>query len=176
MAWEYLKTEQFDIRYKIAAEHLPENKVILDLNCGEPNFRKFIKHKKYIANDVFIPDDITGVEFWKMEDHLIDLKSDIIVIFGYGGGEFTGEPLESNTAGESLVRLAEKYHPEYIAIEMVQKWQSDFNAMGKIAKNLRDVGYKMIFNKKMSIVPVTHYHNKRLLRIFKLNERISKTI
>ena len=54
MAWEYLKTEEFNIRYKIVADIIDvKDKVIMDLNCGEPNFQKYITgYKEYICNDL----------------------------------------------------------------------------------------------------------------------------
>ena len=60
--WEYLKTDQFDERYKIASEFLGDvsDKVILDLNCGEPRFKKYIKCKEYIATDIYEPLDKEG--------------------------------------------------------------------------------------------------------------------
>jgi hypothetical protein len=171
MAWEYLTTKKFDVRYEIAANHLPEDKVILDLNCGEAGFRKFIKYKRYIGNDVITPlcAGDKKEKFWEFlfhEDRDIDVKSDIIVLFGYGGGEFTGEPLESKTAGESLIRLANKYNPEYIVIEMTQKWENDFKAMTNLSKKLDE--YKGVFEIEMNLGG-EHYHDKRLMKIFKLN-------
>lgn len=165
MAWEYLKTEPFDIRYKVAAEHLPDlsDKTILDLNCGEPNFRKYIKYKKYYANDIFKPDNIDGIEFIQKRDDEIDIKTDIVALFGYGGGEFTGQPLESKKASETIIRLS-KYEPEYIIVEMAQKWEDDFKIMSSLKKNLK---YKVHFETKLEIEPVDHYHNQRLLTIFK---------
>lgn len=166
MAWEYLKTEPFDIRYKIVAEHLPDlsDKTVLDLNCGEPAFRKFIKCKKYYANDIFKPDNIDGVEFIQKKDDEIDIKTDIIVLFGYGGGELTGQPLESKTASETLIKLS-KYKPEYIVVEMVQKWEDDFKIMSSLKKLLTD--YSVHFERRIDIEPVEHYHNRRFVTIFK---------
>ena len=43
MAWEYLKTKEFDIRYKIVADIIDvKDKVIMDLNCGEPNKNTYL--------------------------------------------------------------------------------------------------------------------------------------
>lgn len=165
MAWEYLKTKPFDIRYKIAAKHLPPNLCVLDLNCGEPRFKNYYKHCGYIANDVFQPEDVSGIKFIKDKDENIDIKSDIITLFGYGGREFTGEPLESNTAGESLIRLVEKYEPKYVVIEMARKWEKDFHIMSLLTERLKK--YHMIAEEKIDIMPITHYHNKRFIRIFK---------
>ena len=172
MAWEYLKTKEFDVRYAVAAAFLPEDKIILDLNCGEPNFRKFIKHKKYYANDINDPDDITGVSFMHCKDDEVGGKKfkindpiDFIVLFGYGGGEFTGEPLESKTAGESLVRMANEYNPKGIIIEMAQKWQTDFRTMTHLKIKLKK--YKVVAKIEMNFGGV-HYHNKRLMEVFKI--------
>ena len=168
-----MNTKEFDRRYKVVAKLLGDlsDKVILDLNCGQAGFRKFIKYKRYIANDVFLPDDIKIGKFWEflnMSDKDVDVKSDIIVLFGYGGGEFTGEPLESKTAGESLVRLAKKYRPEYVVVEMCQKWENDFKIMTNLEKELSDF-YRIQFAKKIDMGE-DHYHLKRLIKIFRIKE------
>ena len=163
-----MKSEHFNLRYKIVAEQLPKDKVILDLNCGEPNFRRFLKHKKYYANDVNIPDNIDEIEFMQIPDDQVDVKSDIIVLFGYGGGEFTGEPLESKTAGESLIRLAKKYRPKYVVVEMCQKWENDFKIMTSLEKELKDY-YTIQFVRKIDMGG-GHYHLKRLIKIFRIKE------
>mgnify|MGYP006957730002 CR=1 FL=1 len=138
----------------------------MDLNCGEPNFRKFIKYKKYYANDIFTPEDTTGIEFRKCRDDEVDIKADVIVLFGYGGGEFTGQPMESSTAGETVIRLSEKYKPEFIVLEMAWKWEKDFKIMTDLTNRLKD--YKILFSERCNIEPVEHYHDKRYIRIFKL--------
>ena len=166
MAWEYLNTREFDERYKIVAKQLPEGLSVLDMNCGEPRFKKYYKYSKYTANDVFQPQDIKGIDFIKCKDEEVDRPMEILTLFGYGGGEFTGEPLESATAGESLIRLVEKYKPEYVVIEMVRKWEKDFHIMSLLTEKLKK--YKMIAEEKIDILPITHYHNKRFIRIFKL--------
>ena len=169
-----MKTEAFNIRYKIAAEHLPKDKVILDLNCGEPNFRRFLKHKAYYANDINTPDNTSELTlFMHCPDDQIDIpsflpKPDIIVLFGYGGGEFTGEPLESKTAGESLIRLAKKYRPKYVVVEMCQKWENDFKIMTSLEKELKDY-YTIQFVRKIDMGG-GHYHLKRLIKIFRIKE------
>lgn len=166
----YLKTEPFDIRYKIVADYFARNgnvtvgKVIIDLNCGEPRFKRYIPYRKYYANDVYIPDDVTGIEFSKITDEQVDEKADILCCFGYGGGEFTNHPLESRTADKSIYRLA-KYNPEYIVLEMAQKWENDFHIMSNLIKNLTD--YKVVLEKKYQIPPANHYHDIRQVTILK---------
>lgn len=165
MAWEYLSTKEFDERYRIVAQQLPQGKVVLDLNCGQPHFKNFYKYSKYTANDVFVPKDTKGIEFLHCKDEDVDVPMEILTLFGYGGGEITGEPLESKKAGESLVRLSEKYHPEYIVIEMCQKWEDDFKIMTCLKEKLKD--YEVVFEKRLKI-DEGHYHNKRLITILKL--------
>ena len=165
MAWEYLKTKEFDIRYKIAAKHLPKNLSVLDINCGEPHFKNYYQYSRYTANDVFVPDNTEGIRFLQIKDSELDEGAEIICLFGYGGGEHTGEPLESKEAGNTLIRLAQKYTPEYIVIEMAQKWEDDFKIMTTLTGNLKE--YERIFEKRIEIEPIDHYHNKRLLTILK---------
>lgn len=161
----YLKTKPFEIRYKIVADFLGDlsDKVIIDLNCGEPLFKNHIKFKRYIANDIFVPDNIDGIEFRQCTDTEIDEKCDVLCVFGYGGGELTGEELESKTTGDSLVRLS-KYNPKYIVVEMTQKWEDDFSVLSKLKEKL---GYAEVFRKRIEIEPAEHYHDKRLITIFK---------
>lgn len=164
MAWEYLSTEPFDERYKVVARYLPAELEVLDLNCGNPRFKNFYKYKKYTANDVFVPNDTAGIEFLHCKDEQVDVPADVMTLFGYGGGEFTGEPLESKEAGNTLVRLAKKYHPKYIVIEMTQKWEEDFKIMTALTERLDE--YEVVLDKKIEIEPANHYHDKRFIRIF----------
>lgn len=164
----YLKTEKFEVRYKIVADFLGDatkRQTVLDLNCGEPLFRKYIKCGRYYCNDVWIPDNIpSNLTFYLESDDKIDIKSHILCCFGYGGGEHTKHPLESKTCGDSIVRLAE-YKPKYIVLEMAQKWEDDFKIMSGLKERLPD--YKLVFEKKLEIEPAKHYHDKRLINILK---------
>ena len=160
----YLKTEPFNIRYKIVANYLKgkiKKPVIVDINCGEPNFRKYIDYGKYYANDIFQPDDVGDINFLLDTDTAVDVKPDILCVFGYGGGEFTGQELESKTVGETILKLA-KYNPRYIIVESAQKWEDDY----KLFTNLNLLKYKLVYSKKINIEPVIHYHNKRLIKIY----------
>jgi len=158
----YLKTEPFLERYKVVANFLPDlsDKVVVDLNCGEPNFRKFIKYKRYVANDIFVPDNLDGYEFIHDTDTAVDVKADVLCVFGYGGGEHTGHPLESKTTGSSLVRLSE-YKPKYIVIEMAHKWEDDFKIYSTLKEQLKD--YKTVFTHSLDLGD--HYHDKRFINI-----------
>lgn len=172
MHWQYLATKPYDLRYLIVAEHLPtEGKTILDLNCGQGNFRHYINCKEYFANDVFVPENTEGMTFLHKRDTEIDFKTDIISLFGYGGGEVTGEPLESKEAGNTLIRLATKYQPEYIVLEMVQKWEDEHHIMTNLKNRL--TGYRVLFEQRINIEPVNHYHDKRLIIILKLCKKLS---
>ena len=60
----YLKTEPFNIRYKIVANYLKgkiKKPVIVDINCGEPNFRKYIDYGKYYAAEQVAKDRHIGI-------------------------------------------------------------------------------------------------------------------
>ncbi len=166
----YLKTEPFDIRYKIVADYFSKTNeatdgmVVLDLNCGEPRFFKYIKSRRYLANDVYMPDDIKGIVFLQTTDDKMDCSSDILCCFGYGGGEFTGHPLESKTTSESIYRLA-RHNPKYIVLEMSMKWEQDYKIMSTLIKNLS--AYEVVLERKYEILPAEHYHDKRQLTILK---------
>lgn len=172
MAWEYLKTEEFNIRYKIVADIIDvKDKVIMDLNCGEPNFQKYITgYKEYICNDLE-PIENKDVKFLQVPDSKIDIKADIYTLWGYGGGELTGEPLESHTIRDTLIRLA-GYKPETIVIEMVQKWR-DMGAIEWFSERLKE--YKITFQKEYSVEPITHYHNQRIITIWSIQTQQIKT-
>jgi len=162
----YLKTKPFEIRYKIVAEQLGDtsDKIIVDLNCGEPLFKNYIKYKEYYANDVFMPDDVSGITFSQTTDDKVDKKADILCLFGHSGGLHTGHPMESKTISDTVVRLA-GYEPEYIVLEMAQKWENDFGIMSDLKNRLK--GYKEIFEQKINIEPVSHYHDQRQISILK---------
>ncbi len=166
MAWEYLKYKPFLIRHKIIAKYSPPNLSVLDINCGEPNFKHFYKYSRYVANDIIKPENTEGIEFLQIPYEKLDIGTDIILCLGYGGRELTGEPLESKTAGKTIIRLAKKYKPHFIAIEMVTKWEDDYGIMTKLKEQLED--YQVVFKKRICIkYELEHYHNKRLITIFK---------
>lgn len=171
MAWEYLKTDKFAERYKVVADFLPDTSemVILDLNCGEPRFREFIKYKKYIATDINEPDNVDGIDFYQIKDKEVDFKADVVCLFGCGAAEFTGHFMESPTERKTLKRLI-KHKPKFVVIESAKKWQDDFQWFGKVEEVL--VGYTKVFEKLLEIneevdgFPADHYHNERLINIY----------
>lgn len=160
----YLKTKPFEIRYKIVADFLGDvsDKTIVDLNCGEPLFKNYVKYGAYFANDVFMPDDISGIVFSQVTDDKVDIRPDILCMFGYGGGEYTNHPMESKTSSDTIVRLA-KYNPEYIVIEMCQKWADEYKIMDNLEARLPE--YKKVFEKRIEVEPNQHYHDKRCIFI-----------
>lgn len=163
----YLKTKPFEERYKVVADFLNpliKEGVVVDINCGEPLFKNHIKHSRYVANDIFVPDSTEGIEFKHCTDTDVDVKPDILCIWGYGGAEHTGNDMESKTAGQTILRLA-KYKPEYIILEMAQKWENDFQIMSNLKVKLD--GYEEVFFKKLDIEPVSHYHDKRQVSILR---------
>lgn len=160
----YLKTKPFEIRYKIVADFLGDlsDKVIVDINCGEPLFKNYIRCREYHANDVFMPDDIDGIKFSQITDDKVDLKSDILCLFGHSGGQHTGHPMESKTVSDTIVRLA-RYKPEYIVVEMAQKWEDDFKIMTDLENRLPE--YKKVLEQRIEIEPKEHYHDFRYINI-----------
>lgn len=168
--YEYLKTEQSDERYRIVAEYFSKTNeamdgmIVLDLNCGEPRFKNFIPYKKYLANDIVQPEDTKGITFFQTTDDKMDCSCDILCLFGFGGGKHTGQPLESQTEEESIVRLA-KHNPKYIMLEMCQKWQNDFKIMSSMIERLP--AYEVVLKKELLIGDTGHYHDSRILNILK---------
>lgn len=171
MAWEYLDTKLYeDARYKIGAEHLvTKDKIVLDLDCGSGNFRKYIDYKLYIGNDVRWPKDTSGMIFKQCNDTEIDDAHDVLCVWGYGGGELTGEPLESGTLRESIYRLIEKHRPESVLIEMVRKWEEKYNAMTEISDRVVGYGYKVKHRENIDIDD-DHYHAHRMVLILCRND------
>ena len=167
MTWEYLSTKPFDIRYQIAADYFGDcsEEVILDLNCGDPRFRKYVKCKKYYANDINEQKNTKGMTFYQKPDTEIDMPCDILCCFGYSGGEYTGEPQESATATDSIVRIAKKHKPEHIVIEMVERWQNKYGAQSTFRRRLKN--YEMVFVEKYRIKPARNFYNKRFITIWK---------
>jgi len=168
MAWEYLKTEPFENRYKVVSEFLKdkiENPIVVDLNCGEPLFAKHIKWKEYHANDLFMPDNIEGLDFRQIPDSEVDIKSDLLVMFGCGAGEFTGQDMESKTATDSFIRLA-GHKPKYIVMESSPEWEKRYSYISMVIKRLDK--YKVVLDKTIVIPPGEHYHDTRRIIICKL--------
>ena len=163
--YSYLRTDQSDERYRVVSDFIKETGIVVDINAGEPRFKNFIKYDKYYANDIRQPDDTSGIDFTLCDDTEVDISSDLLCIWGYGGGEFTGEPLESKTAGETIIRLAE-YNPEYIVLEMAQKWEDDFKIISTLTKKLTN--YNVVLDKKLDIGDDGHYHSSRQIRILKI--------
>jgi len=164
----HLLDKRFDVRYKLVAAYLDEKtmgKVIVELNAGEPRLSNYVlDYREYYANDINEPNDTCGVKYEIQTDTEVDINSDILMVFGYGAGEYTGQKLESSTVGDSIVRLA-KYNPEYIVIEMCQQWENEFKAMTSLIQKLPN--YLVGFEAKFNVEPVGHYHDKRHLVILK---------
>lgn len=166
----YLKTEPFEERYKIVGEYLKdkiEKPVVVDVNCGEPLFSKYIDYKEYHCNDVYMPDNIDGLNFTHDTDTVVDVKPDVLCIFGYGAGERTKHPQESHTAGETILRLA-MYKPEYIVIEMSTEWERRYEQITWFKQKLNN--YKIVLEKNVDIPPKKHYHDLRQVLILKIYE------
>jgi hypothetical protein len=168
MEWKWLNTIESDMRYKIVSQYLGDisDKVVLDLNCGQTGMHKYIKCKEYIANDVFEPEDISGITFLNKKDEEIDIPCDILCLFGVGNGEMTGMPLESKTERQSISRLI-KHNPEVVVIEMTQQWIDKYDLMRKYDELL--VGYTPKMEIKLSLYPLDHYHNIRVIKIYGKN-------
>ena len=164
--WEHLKNEKFHTRYKIVASLIDTTDMkILDLDCGEPDFSKYTKHKEYVCNDLY-PINNNNVIFKQVADSEIDEPSDLLVMFGYGCGEFTGVPQESKTAMEAIIRNS-KHKPRYIVIEAATKFFEAYNILEEFKNKLTD--YKLEHHIKLDVcLPDNHYHNKREIIIFKI--------
>lgn len=166
----YLSNKFFEERYKIVADFLKdkiENPIVVDLNCGEPLFSKHIKFKEYYANDLYKPEFKENINFRQISDELVDIKPDLLCMFGCSAGELTNNDLESKTATNSLFRLAE-YKPEFIVIESSTEWEKRYNYLTMIKEKLSN--YIVVFEKNLEIEPKEHYHDFRKIIIFKLKK------
>lgn len=163
--WLHLKDNKFHSRYKIVASLIDTTDMkILDLDCGEPDFSKYTKHKEYVCNDVF-PINNPDVHFKQVSDTEIDEPSDLLVMFGYGCGEFTGVEQESKTAMEAIVRNS-KHKPKYVVVETATKFFEAYNILNEFKNKLN--GYELEYHIKLDVsLPDNHYHNKREIIIFK---------
>jgi hypothetical protein len=168
MEWKWLNTTESDMRYKIVSQFLGDtsDKVILDLNCGQAGLRKYIPYKEYIANDVFEPEDLRGITFLKKKDDEIDIPCDILCLFGVGNGEMTQMPLESKSERESIKRLI-RHNPKFVIIEMTQQWIDKYDLMSRYDEILKD--YQPKVEVKLSLYPIDHYHNIRVIKIYGKN-------
>lgn len=130
MAWEYLSL--MDRRLEVVADYLngkTKNKVIVDLDCLEARLLMYITHnfKKYLGNDVLnkFP-SIKAANFFQMTDEKFVQtieECDILLVFGYGGFEITGEQLESQTLNDSVKYLVGKTKPEIVILESVWEFE-----------------------------------------------------
>lgn len=141
MAWEYLDTEAFDIRFMVVAGYLRDKikgKTILDLNCGSARFRKYIPdtYRKYHMNDVrdiSFDMNLKQVYYWRSDEEMVDLmknkKIDILLYFGHGYGERTGEKLESGTVLNSIRTLVFTHKPEYLVFEGNASYEDEYHSL-----------------------------------------------
>lgn len=166
----YLATEAFQKRYEIVGEFLKdkiEKPVVADINCGQPLFKNFIDYSEYLANDIHEPEvDIEGITFEQKTDEEVDYKADVLCIFGYGGGDFTGHPRESKTTKDSIVRMA-RHKPRFIVLETCTKWRDQYGLVDWFDERLED--YREVFYKEVTMDKGEHYHDKRFIKIYELS-------
>jgi|TARA_Y100000310_G_scaffold314609_1_gene364144 hypothetical protein len=170
MAWEYLNDSRWNIRYKIISSYLKDkikDKVILDINCGIPTLYNYLEgFSVYYANDI-IPIEMVGDKliFQNIKDEEVDIKSDVLMLLGLGGGEFlTDDPLESRTERQSLYRLS-KYNPDYIIVETIQLYEERCKVMTIIKSDLKNyiIDYEIMY----IVHPINDFYHKRMITMFK---------
>lgn len=133
--WSYLLTDELDFRVLPIAGYLArrvDNKIIVDLDCGHAPLLKYIPHtfEAYYGNDILYDrfPHVAGTQFYAMKDEEFVKtefpRVDVLIVLGHGGFEISKEQLESATLTQSIKTMVEKYSPEIIVIEAVERFTS----------------------------------------------------
>jgi hypothetical protein len=164
----HLNEDRFNVRYEVVAAYLhgrTKDQVILDLNCGQAQLSHYISDAAaYHANDLYQTPSTKGIHFMQCDDTEVNLACDILICLGYGAGDYTGNLWESATIGHSIVRLA-NHQPQYIVIEMSQKWEEEYGVESWLTEQLPD--YAIDFQSQFTIPPDEHYHDRRQLVVYR---------
>lgn len=118
MAWEYLEQPVMDERYKIAAEFIGDDDMVVDVDSGNSRLRNYVKH--YYSNDLYY--DQADVKCTDEEFVPMVKECDVLTCFGIGGHEITKEPLESATLTQSLITLAKTHRPHTMILECIDQF------------------------------------------------------
>ena len=181
MTWEYLQTEELDLRLKIIAAYLKgktKDRVIVDLDCGTARLIKFLEKnfKLYYGNDVNEElieiargYGIKNSEFVVLPDNRVTEKIneiDILLMLGYGAGEYVRNDVESETLADSFKNLVAKFSPKIVIVEGIDLWERNYKAYSQIKKFLKEKGYLLDYETYLQIGDVPDEVYRRRIFFF----------
>lgn len=154
MALEYLESSIFTARWNWLAAFVKdysfEGDVILDLNCGKfANLRFYLNQGFYIGTDIALErtegvDRLYSLRDDEVLEFLKDERVDVILLFGDGAHEFTQEPLESATIGQSFTDLILHFKPRVVIHEMIQGFEDRYRLLTKRKEFMEENGYRVV--------------------------------
>ena len=110
---------------------------------------------------------IPKTQFEVKDDTEVNLdKIDILCGIGVGGGEKTGEPLESQTFTKSFKQLVTLHQPEILVIEMAYAWEERYNLAQEFINAFKDNYFVEIKNLTIDCVISPQWVNKRTIVLF----------
>jgi SAM-dependent methyltransferase len=175
MPWEYLSHPDFAGRLTPLAAAIGEwadGARVIDINCGTaPMAALLTGYSDYLGNDLsaeFIAAargmELPNTCFVAASDETIDTPCDILLYLGMGGGEFTGEALESKTATATFHRLL-SHEPALVGIESVRLWEERYGAVAALESALQAANYNRIDGGDVDL-PGTEFWSKRMWRLY----------
>jgi len=136
MAWEYLRTPEFDKRAEWVADgltHTFTGATLLDLNCGHAPLYRLLRARgelpiRYLGNDVdteYLPKADRKATFYGVIDPAVvpiiqgaGITIDILVVMGYYDYDAEPNNYESPTLNQTIERLAQtEPGPREVVIE-----------------------------------------------------------
>lgn len=175
MPWEYLQSPDFAGRLTPLAAAIGEwadGARVIDINCGTaPMAALLTGYRDYLGNDLsaeFIAAaramGLPNTRFVVASDETLDTHCDILLYLGMGGGEFTGEPLESRTATDTFHRLL-RYGPAVVGIETVRLWETRYGAVAALESALQAANYDRIDGGDVDL-PGAEFWSQRMWRLY----------
>lgn len=165
--WTHLLNEKQrgSILYSQVEKYLGNVETILDMNCGFAPLYPFLADKVYYGFD--INEDVVHllkqkfiVGRWYVSDDKdwdMDIQVDLLLLLGMGAGKYKGE---SETELDSLERLALKYKPKIIIVEIADKHKKD--NWWRVPERLKEyvLEHFCFYDSKME------HCNERLLKLY----------
>ena len=156
--------EELDYRYVLASLHsdIESEDVIIDLCSGNSRFEDCLSDNTYyLSCDLYDERASFNMSDKEFVEEVIT-QCDVLSLFGYGGFEVDGNPLESSTVLPSIKYVIDNFEPRTVILESIQKY----------VKPLRDImnGYP---NYEISFEYGTNgdiWLTKRYIMIFKRKE------
>lgn len=147
LPWDYLQDPRMDERFKRIAKMVSDwtGLEVLDLNCGTARLRHYIQgYDHYTGVDsnihylpksdlrhTFVNGTDCGVTGWYVG------QVDVLVCTGVGGNSTS--KWESTTVKDSIVKLADRYRPLWVALENPTDY--DNGVLSSIADRIVPFGY-----------------------------------